>query len=156
MRRKDREITDAHEIADIMRRCEVLYLAMNDAEVPYMLPVNFGMEPDGSALYIHGAMEGQKYQVIAKDARASFTMVCTNGLEFDEAAKECSMCYESVIGRGVLEEVTDLSEKLRALDLLIRHYRPEGFDFNPQMANVTKVLRLSVQERTAKRRPKML
>ena len=91
-----------------------------------------------------------------KDNHVSFTLVCTGGLEFNERERECSMCYESVIGRGVLEEVTGREEKLHALDAIIRHYRPEGFDYNPKHVDYTKVLRLYVQERTAKRRPKML
>ncbi|MEI3092565.1 MAG: pyridoxamine 5'-phosphate oxidase family protein [Oscillospiraceae bacterium] len=54
MRRTDREVTDPAEIAEMMTRCEVLHLALNTDTVPYILPVNFGMEPDGMTLYIHG------------------------------------------------------------------------------------------------------
>ena len=56
MRRNDREVTDNAEILDIMSRCEVLRLAIHAEPAPYLLPVNFGMEPDGAALYIHGAI----------------------------------------------------------------------------------------------------
>lgn len=155
MRRKDREVTDVQQIVDIMKRCEVLHIALNNGEYPYVLPLNFGMEPDGMTLYVHGATEGQKYTVMQNDNRASFVMECTAGLEFDENAHECSMNYESVIGRGYLEEVLDEGEKHRALDCIIRHYRPEGFAYNPHTARVTRVLRLRVTERTAKRRKKM-
>ena len=42
MRRKDREVTDFQTMVDIMSRCRVCRLALNDGEVPYLLPVNFG------------------------------------------------------------------------------------------------------------------
>lgn len=66
MRRNDRAVTDPVEIVDIMSRCEVLHLAIAAEPAPYLLPVNFGMEPDGRSLYVHGAMEGTKYDLLTK------------------------------------------------------------------------------------------
>lgn len=74
MRRTDREVTNPAEITEMMTRCEVLHLALNTDTVPYILPVNFGMEPDGMTLYIHGAREGTKYALIEKDNRAGFEL----------------------------------------------------------------------------------
>ena len=65
MRRNDRAVTDPTEIAEIMSRCEVLHLAIAAQPAPYLLPVNFGMEPDGMTLYVHGAMDGTKYALLA-------------------------------------------------------------------------------------------
>ena len=66
MRRKDREVTDFQTMVDIMSRCRVCRLALNDGEVPYLLPVNFGMEVQGGTvtLYFHGAAEGRKYELM--------------------------------------------------------------------------------------------
>ena len=50
MRRTDREITDAAAIAAIMARCQVVRLAMNTEGAPYILPLNFGMEPDRTSV----------------------------------------------------------------------------------------------------------
>ena len=50
MRRNDRAVTDPSEIVEIMSRCEVLHLAIAAQPAPYLLPVNFGMEPDGMTL----------------------------------------------------------------------------------------------------------
>lgn len=108
MRRTDREVTDPAEITEMMTRCEVLHLALNTDTVPYILPVNFGMEPDGMTLYIHGAREGAKYALIEKDNRASFELDCTHGLVLENGA--CSINYESVIGWGYLEDVTEPEE----------------------------------------------
>ena len=60
MRRKDRAVTSPSEIVEIMSRCEVLHLAIAAQPAPYLLPVNFGM-----TLYVHGAMDGTKYALLA-------------------------------------------------------------------------------------------
>lgn len=156
MRRANREVTDASEIADIMSRCEVLHIALNTESVPYILPLNFGMEPDGMTLYIHGAMEGTKYDLIARDNRASFEMDCNHGLFLEENSGNCSMNYESVIGWGYIDELTEDSDKRHALDLLMKQYGKEGFPYSAPVVPRTRVLRLKVESRTAKRRKKMM
>ena len=61
MRRTDREITDRQELLDVMARCDVCRLALNDESgYPYVVPLNFGMEERDGTLYLlfHGAMTG--------------------------------------------------------------------------------------------------
>lgn len=156
MRRIDREVSNSDEIAEIMSRCEVVRLALNTDTVPYLLPLNFGMEEDGMTLYIHGAMTGTKYDIITKDNRASFEMDVTHGFELDSNDHECSIAYESVIGWGYLEELTEQEEKIRALDQIMAHYHAGGFPYAKETAVRTRVLRLRIRERTAKRRRKMV
>ncbi len=154
MRRSDREVTDPSHITEIMSRCEVLRLALNTGTVPYILPVSFGMEPDGLTLYIHGAASGTKYALIEKDDRASFEMDCTHGLVLDEEKHSCTMNYESVVGWGVLEELTEDADKRRALECIMRHYHAGDFFYNPAAVALTRTFRLRVQERRAKCRQK--
>ena len=121
MRRNDREITEFSEMTDVMKRCDVCRLALNDEEgYPYLLPLNFGMEEtDGRVtLYFHGAKEGKKYDLIRKDARASFEMDCSHRLVLSEKEDgcQCTMEYESVIGQGTIEILSD-AEKQKALNL---------------------------------------
>lgn len=156
MRRKDREVTEAVEIADIMSRCEILRLAINTDTVPYILPVNFGMEEDGMTLYIHGAMVGTKYDWLAKDNRVSFEMDCETALELNADDHECSMAYESVIGWGIAEELTEEADKRHALKRLMCQYHAEDFPFNEGPLPRTRILKINVQGRTAKRRRKMV
>lgn len=153
MRRADREITDFQEMVDVMERCDVCRLGFNAAEVPYILPLNFGMEVqnDQIVLYFHGAQEGTKYELIARDNRVSFEMDCGHRLILDDEKRTCSMVYESVIGRGLIETVRD-SEKLRALKLIMAHYRQEDFPIPEETAAATVVFQLTVSEMTGKRR----
>ena len=156
MRRKDRAVTSPSEIVEIMSRCEVLHLANAAQPAPYLLPVNFGMEPDGMTLYVHGAMEGTKYDLLAKNDQVGFEMECTSGLVLDEASHSCTMNYESVMGWGTVSEVTDLDGKLHALDCIMRQYHSEDFYYDPAVAGRTRILCLKIQERTGKRRAKIL
>ena len=156
MRRKDREVTQPSEIADIMSRCEIVRLALNTETVPYILPLNFGMEPDGMTIYIHGAMDGTKYDLVAQDNRTAFEMDCSCSIILNAEDHECSMAYESVIGWGYIDELVEESEKRHALKRLMAQYHAEEFAFNDGPLPRTRILRLRIQERTAKRRGRMI
>ena len=58
MRRQDREITEFGKLMEIINRCDVCRLALNDDGYPYILPLNFGTEVhDGKlTLYFHSAL----------------------------------------------------------------------------------------------------
>lgn len=154
MRRNDRGVTAPEEIAAIMSRCEVLRLALNTETVPYILPVNFGMEPDGMTLYFHGAMEGTKYGLIQRDSRVGFEMDCTYGLDLNEERHMCTMNYESVAGWGELRELTEQAHKLHALNRIMAQYHHEEFEFDTAPLDRTRIFCLEVRTRTAKRRRK--
>ena len=102
MRRSDREITDIKEIVEIMRKCDVCRLALNDDGYPYILPLNFGVGFDNEkiTLYFHSALEGRKVQLMERDNRASFEMDCGHALQYFEDKGYCTYAYESVIGKG--------------------------------------------------------
>lgn len=155
MRRSDREITDRNEMIEVMRRCDVCRLALNDEGYPYILPLNFGMEvtEEKIVLYFHGAMEGRKYGLIERDNRASFEMDCAHRLVMDEERGHCTMEYESVIGQGKLTIVSE-EEKEAALERLMRQYRPENAGFNKAAIPRTTVLKLTVEAMTGKKRKK--
>lgn len=155
MRRSDREIKDRDEMLQVMEKCDVCRLAFNDeaAGFPYILPLNFGMTTDGGqiTLYFHGAGEGRKYELMAKDERVSFETDCAHRLVMDEAEGNCTMEYESVIGRGRIAIVSD-EEKYDALCVLMKHYHKEDFVFNKAIVPQTAVLKLTVEEMSGKKR----
>lgn len=155
MRRKDREITDFDEIIEVMKKCDVCRIALNDDGYPYILPLNFGMKTEGEqiTLYFHGSGEGRKYELIKRDNRASFEMDCAHKLIADREACRCTMGYESVVGRGRIEIVSD-EEKREALCVLMRQYHEEEFSFRKEVADRTTVMKLLVEEVTGKRNRK--
>lgn len=152
MRRKDLEVTDPAQITRIMSQCQVLRIAIHDEPAPYILPVNFGMEPDGMTLYIHGAREGTKYRLLERDNRVSFEMDCATELVLNQEDHECSMVYESVIGWGYAEELTEENAKRHALRMLMRQYHAEDFPFHDGPLPRTRIFQIRIQNRTAKSR----
>ena len=152
MRRNDREITGDAVIAAIMARCQVVRLAMNTDGAPYILPLNFGIEPDGMTIYVHGAAEGEKYRLMERDNRVAFEMDCMLGMEIDEVHQECSTRYESVIGWGEAAEITGGEEKRHALKRIMAQYHREDFPFSEGPLPRTRVFKICVKERTAKAR----
>lgn len=155
MRRADREVTNREDIIAIMRKCDVCRIALNNEGYPYILPLNFGMAVTDETieLYFHGAMEGTKYALIEKDNRASFEMDCGHRLVTEVESGSCTMEYESVIGQGYIEILSD-TEKERALNILMKQYHQEEFDYNKAVVPSTKVFKLVVQKVTAKARKK--
>lgn len=155
MRRKDREITDFDEMIAVMRRCDVCRLAFQDDDIPYIVPLNFGMQVQGGevTLFFHGAPEGKKYEMIKKHPRAAFEMDCAHRLVLDDDKHSCTMEYESVIGSGTVTLLNE-DEKYEALLCLMRQYHSEDFPFNREMIKVTNVFCLRVEHMTAKQRKK--
>ncbi len=155
MRRSDREVKEFEDIVAIMEKCDVCRIALNNNGYPYILPLNFGMciKEGKIELYFHGAMEGTKYDLIEKDNRASFEMDCEHKLVTEVERGSCTMEYESVIGQGRVEMLSD-DEKYNTLYILMKHYRQEEFSFNKAVMPRTKVFKLVVEKVTGKIRLK--
>lgn len=155
MRRNDREIADFAEMIEVMKKCDVCRIALNDDGYPYIIPLNFGMKTEGErvTLYFHGAGEGKKYELIRRDNRASFEMDCSHKLIADREGCRCTMGYESVLGRGRIESVPE-EEKLEALHALMRQYHEDEFPIRKETADRTCVMKLVVEEMTGKRNRK--
>lgn len=154
MRQKTREIKDFAEIIEVMKRCDVCRLALNNDGYPYILPLNFGMHVENGkiTLIFHSATEGYKLELIKKDNRASFEMDCSHKLQYFEEKGYCTMAYESVIGRGRIR-ILDEEQKLEALQKLMNHYHPGGNAyFDPAAVTRTAVYVLEVEEVTGKRK----
>ena len=156
MRRSDREIRNFDEILEVMKKCDVCRIAMQGGEYPYLIPLNFGMAVEGEqvTLYFHGAQTGMKYELLSKNNKVCFEMDCGHVLYTDMEKGYCTMCYESVIGFGVVEDVPE-EEKKAALDILMEHYpAPAGFRYSEAAVPRTRVLKLTVESMTGKRREK--
>lgn len=153
MRRSDREITDANEILDILRRCEVCHLALS-GEYPYVLPLSFGFcrENGVLTLYFHGASEGEKLDRIKRDPRAGFALETNVRPCVSESPCGCTTGFESVVGFGTAFVVTGEAEREKGLTLLLRHYGYEGEPrFDPRVLEKTTVFKLTAERFTAKR-----
>lgn len=153
MRRKDREITDFDEMMKIIAKCDTCRLAIHDDEFPYIVPLNFGtdIQDDTLYLYFHGANAGKKLDLIKKNNKVTFEMDCEHNIMMYDERMSCTMGYESIIGHGLVEFVSD-EDKYEALKILMRHYHEEDFQFGTKIMPATTVFRVKVLDMTGKRR----
>jgi len=128
MRRKDREVTDESKIDGIILACDCLRLGFCDGKSAYVVPMNFGFShgPDGRRFYFHSAGQGRKVDLIRQNGCAGFELDTGHRLKQGEDACAYGFSYQSVIGSGEVREITEAEEKRKALDLLMRHYVPQG------------------------------
>ncbi len=152
MRRSEKQITDLREIEAIIARTSILHLALADQDEPYGVPVNFGYAH--GVFYIHGADEGRKMEILGRNNRVCIALYAR--AEVKPAAVPCAfgMQYESVVGFGRAEIVTDLAEKTGGLRSVFRQagVNPAMVaDFNAKHLAKTMVLRINPQTLTGKR-----
>lgn len=154
MRRKNREVTDIHEILGIIEKSEVCRVAFSDDNMPYIVPMNFGYTYENKklTLYFHSAFEGKKIDLLRKNPNVCFEFDCYHNLITGERACNYTAEFESVIGFGTIKELTDSKEKEKGLLALMWTYdKDRAFDFTQKELDSVNVLKLEVSEFTGKR-----
>nr|WP_319489938.1 pyridoxamine 5'-phosphate oxidase family protein [uncultured Caproiciproducens sp.] len=154
MRRKDREVTDYHEIMAIVERCDVCKLAMVDHDFPYIVPMNFGYSTDDGllTLYFHGANEGKKINILKENPKVCFEMDCGHQMIIGETDCSYSMDYESVIGNGMVEFITSIDDKKFALAHIIKKYsKKAGFFFDEKLLDRITIFKIVSRDFVGKR-----
>lgn len=127
MRRSEREVVGIDKIYDILNRCDTIRVAMNGGGYPYVIPMTFGHElVDGKiVIYFHSAASGRKWDILNEDPR-----VCVEADLYYQVKKTetgITALYESVIGTGDAELITDNKEKVAALKVMLDKYKESGF-----------------------------
>jgi nitroimidazol reductase NimA-like FMN-containing flavoprotein (pyridoxamine 5'-phosphate oxidase superfamily) len=147
MNRADRRVTDREAIDDVLRRAEVLHLAMANADGPYVIPVNFGY--DGRAIYIHCAEAGHKLDVLAADPRVAFEASVDVRIV---PGKGCGWTarFRSVVGFGTAALVDDDAEKAYGLGVVISQYSGRTESVPLESARGVAVLRIDISSMTGK------
>lgn len=135
MRRKDREVTDFKKIIQIIDSLEVLRLGLSDGEFPYIVPVNFSYEADFEnetiSFYIHGAMEGRKYELLTNNKKCSFELDRQIKIDYLYNCNDITTRYECVMGTAEVEEIPE-SEKEQIMQekVLSRWEEASSFPWN--------------------------
>ena len=156
MRREDRQVKDINEIKDIIDHTMILHLGLFDGTYPYIVPLHYGYVYEGGfVFYMHCANEGHKLDLIQDNPHVCIEL--ENDMEIvsggDVPCKYGAM-FASVIGRGKAEIVEDVDEKIKGLKCLMKHQTGRDFELNEQMANAVTVIKVTVEELTAKVRKK--
>lgn len=155
MTKRECQITDEHQIRDILDGAKVLHLGLAVDNEPYVVPMNYGycLEDGRLVLYLHSAVRGKKLDMIRANPKVFFEMEC-DLLPFEGAvACQYGLAYSSVMGRGNARIVEDVEEKKRAMSILMKTQTGKDFEFNDRLVSIVAVIRIDVLEYTAKKRP---
>ena len=70
-----------------------------------------------------------------------------------ESDKACSftMKYKSVMGRGLATLIDDRAAKVKALDVIMRHYSKGEFSYDPARVDKTVIIKIEIQSLTGKK-----
>jgi nitroimidazol reductase NimA-like FMN-containing flavoprotein (pyridoxamine 5'-phosphate oxidase superfamily) len=146
MRRRELATDDPALFAEVARHCEVGYLTLVTADgFPRTIALNFGVVDE--TVYFHGALEGEKYELIRAAPRAGFTMARVYSFipsywSAPRYACPATQFFKSVEIKGACEEVVDPAGKAAGLMALMEKQQPEGgYDpIDPAVAPYTKAL----------------
>lgn len=155
MTRRERQISDMASIIEILNKSKVLHLGMIDGDEPYVVPMNYGYEfiDDKLIIYLHGARRGRKIDAIGSNPKVFFEMECDLVPFEGEVACKYGLAYSSLMGRGTCSIVEDVQEKMHGLSVIMKTQTEKDFEFNEKLVSVVNVLKIDVQEYTAKYRP---
>jgi nitroimidazol reductase NimA-like FMN-containing flavoprotein (pyridoxamine 5'-phosphate oxidase superfamily) len=120
MRRSEKEITDQEALDGILQGAEVLFLALRDEPAPYVFPVCFGS--DAGTMYVHSALVGTKIDLLSAHPVVGFAACTTMTITPGRTPCDFSSAARSVVGTGRARIVEGEEERLKALDLIMRHY----------------------------------
>ena len=155
MTKRERQVTDEKQIMDILDAGKVLHLGLAVNDEPYVVPMNYGYTHENGklVLYLHSAVRGKKLDMIRANPRVFFAIDCDR--EPFEGVLPCQygLVYSSVMGKGIARLVEDADEKMKAMTVLMKTQTGKDFTFNEKLVSIVAVIRIDVQEYTAKHRP---
>lgn len=114
MRRRERAVSDGNHVLEIIQSCDCCRMAFSEPDGPYIVPMNFGIESSQEgqmALCFHRASSGKKVELMQKNPCVGFEMDTGHVLVPGAQACSCSFLYQSVIGKGKIEAISNSEEK---------------------------------------------
>ena len=143
---------DADTIYRILDKEFICQIGFVHQEFPVVIPTIYGRE--GDHLYFHGANVSRMLKSMEEGVNMSINVTRTNALVLARSAFHHSLNYESVtlFGKAVL--VSDKTEKTNALQVISDQILEDRWDEvrlpNEKELNVTKVLKFTISEGSAK------
>lgn len=148
MRRTEREIKDKNVINEILSTALICRLAFTGDEYPYIVPLNFGYH--NNALYFHCALNGKKIELLKQNNKVCFEIEKSHEIIPDDVSCKWTTKYQSIIGYGEIEIISDTDEKKKGLDILMIQHGKKENKYNDKLLEKIKVLKLQIKSLTAK------
>jgi nitroimidazol reductase NimA-like FMN-containing flavoprotein (pyridoxamine 5'-phosphate oxidase superfamily) len=115
VRRKDREITDAAVLKNVLKSTKYVTIALCIGDEPYLVSLSHGYDETCNCLYFHCADEGKKLMYLKANSKVWGQAVLDYGV-----TDECDYAYKSVHFKGTISLINDLTEKQHAMEVLVR------------------------------------
>ena len=154
MRRKDREVTDLHEIKEIIDMNKTVCIAMIDQDMPYVLPMSYGYELVNNELilYLHCAKEGRKIDILNINNNVCFTIFNEGTPIYAETPCNSGYYFSSIIGNGKVEWINESEEKKKALKIMFKHQSGQDVEFHEKQADSVCVFKIVSDDFSAKKK----
>ena len=154
VREPQRAVYDRDTVYRILDEAFLCHVGFVVDGQPFVIPTSYGRKD--ANLYIHGSAASRMLRHLQSGAAAQVCVTVTllDGLVLARSVFNHSMNYRSVVILGKATLVDDPEEKLEALRLLSEHILPGRWDDsrqpNPQELKATSVLRVPIEEFSAK------
>lgn len=142
MRRDEREITQPNEINAILQSSKVMYIALAENDVPFMVPVFYAW--DGTSLYFHSARAGTKIAMLKRNNTLCFAVSTDHGVVEDDIICNFEARHRTVIGLGKAVFLEDEQEKIAALNKIVARFSDKPWTFPTANVRATLVLRVDI------------
>ena len=149
MRRHDKQITDVSVIEDILSKALLCRLALCDNGRPYIVPLCFGYK--AHVLYFHSANAGKKLDMLKKNNNVCFEVDIDTELVKTGQVCDWGMKYKSIIGFGKAMFIETAELKREALNVIVRHFSEETFDYPVEVIKNTTVVKVEIESMTGKK-----
>lgn len=123
MKRKDKEITEEVILKKILKSTQYVTVAMSVDNQPYLVSLSHGYDENRNCIYFHCAQDGKKLDFLKANNQVWGQAL----LDCGYIQGECNHNFASVHFKGKVTFITDLNEKLHAIQTMIRQ-----LDKNPE------------------------
>ena len=155
MTKREFKITDEAQIRGILDTARVLRVGIAVDNVPYIIPMNYGytLEEGKLTLYLHSAVKGDKLELLGKNPDICFELDCDYRPFEGVLPCQYGLSYSSLMGKGTARIIEDVEEKMAAMTALMKTQTKKDFTFNEKLVSIVAVVRIDVEEYSAKHRP---
>lgn len=147
MKHKNQQLSQEEAVAILQRGKSGVLALHGDNGYPYAVPISY-VYHEGKII-LHGAPEGHKHELLARDNHVSFCVVDLN----DIISPEFTTYFRSAIVFGTVRTVTDRAEKQTALEAVGHKYSPGQpglLSYIGKHFDYVKVMILEIDHLTAK------
>ncbi len=153
---RERELTETNDILAILDKSDIVHIALVDGDEPYVVPMNYGytMHDGKLTLYLHGATEGKKLDLMRKNPKVFFSIESDIEPFSGQVACQYGTSYSSIMGKGTAEILENPQDKMDGLTIFMKSQTGLDFEFNERLVSAVSVIKIDVSHFTAKHRPK--